>query len=72
MNLDAFSNIPNRRCFDGRAGLTSLRQTREKQEKQVITEAYRNTGSTRKTAKLLGISQSSVVKKMQKYGISKK
>ncbi|MHB8202917.1 MAG: sigma-54 interaction domain-containing protein [Desulfomonilaceae bacterium] len=72
MNLDAFSNIPNRRCFDGRAGLTSLRQTREKQENQVIAEAYRNTGSTRKTAKLLGISQSAVVKKMQKYGISKK
>lgn len=72
INLDAFSNIPNRRCFDGRAGVTSLRKIREKQEKQVIEEAYRNTGSTRKTAKLLGISQSAVVKKIKKYGISKR
>lgn len=72
INLDTFSDIPNRRCFDRRASVTSLKETRENKEKQVIVEAYRSTGSTRKTAKLLGISQSAVVKKMQKYGIGKK
>lgn len=72
INLDSFSGIPNRKCFDGRTTIMSLKQTRENKEKQIIMEAYQSTGSTRKTAKLLGISQSAIVKKMQKYGIGTK
>lgn len=35
----------------------------------MITEAYQMTNSTRRAAKLLGISQSALVKKMKKYAI---
>ena len=73
IGLDAFSGFPNRIFLqENHPSIISLRQNKENREKQVIAEAYRSTGSTRKTAKLLGISQSAVVKKMQKFGISKK
>ncbi|NMA69069.1 MAG: sigma 54-interacting transcriptional regulator, partial [Desulfitobacterium sp.] len=48
---------------------TLLKEYLEYEEKRMITEAYQMTNSTRRAAKLLGISQSSLVKKMQKYGI---
>lgn len=55
-----------------RAGknLSYFKQILENEEKQIISEAYRKAGSTRKAAKMLGISQSCVVKKMKKYGIN--
>ncbi|MGC8657595.1 MAG: sigma 54-interacting transcriptional regulator [Desulfomonilaceae bacterium] len=72
INLNAFTNIPDLRCFDRGPNVTSLKESREKNEKQIIVDAYRSAGSTRKAAKLLGISQSAVVKKMQRYGIGKR
>lgn len=51
---------------------TSLKRTLESEEKQIITEVYRNVKSTRKAAAVLGISQSSLVKKLNKYGIHNK
>ncbi|ACL22639.1 putative sigma54 specific transcriptional regulator [Desulfitobacterium hafniense DCB-2] len=50
-------------------GLTSLKAFLEKEENRLLEEAYRLMGSTRKAAAVLGISQSSMVKKMKKYGI---
>ncbi len=40
-----------------------------REEKRLLREAYRKAGSTRKAAALLKISQSAMVKKMQKYGV---
>lgn len=54
-------------CKD--AGL--LRTTVESQERKILLEVYAKAGSTRKAAEMLGISQSGVVKKLKKYGISK-
>jgi PAS domain S-box-containing protein/TyrR family helix-turn-helix protein len=54
-------------CKD--AGL--LRATVENEERKILLEVYTKAGSTRKAAKMLGISQSGVVKKLKKYGISK-
>jgi transcriptional regulator with PAS, ATPase and Fis domain len=42
----------------------------EGEERRLIAEAYRTTGSTRKAATILKISQSSMVKKMKKYKIA--
>ncbi|WP_045572873.1 sigma 54-interacting transcriptional regulator [Desulfosporosinus sp. I2] len=50
--------------------ITSLQACLESEEHQLIAEAYRTTGSTRKAAAILKISQSSMVKKMKKYNIS--
>lgn len=47
----------------------SLQDHLEEEEKRLIAEAYREAGSTRKAAALLKISQSNMVKKMNKYGI---
>lgn len=43
----------------------------ENEERKILLAIYKKTGSTRKAAEALGISQSSVVKKLKKYGISK-
>lgn len=51
------------------ASLTGLKESRALEERQLLLNAYRRTRSTRKTAEILGISQSSVVKKMKKYDI---
>jgi PAS domain S-box-containing protein len=48
---------------------TSLKRTLESEERQIITEVYRKMKSTRKAAVVLGISQSSLVKKLNRYGI---
>ncbi len=48
---------------------TCLKRVLEAEEKKIIAEAYRTGKSTRKAAVLLGISQSSLVKKLNKYGI---
>lgn len=47
----------------------SLKEALSKLEKIMIKNAMEKSGSTRKAAKLLGIDQSSVVRKMQKYKI---
>lgn len=48
---------------------TLLNEYLEYEEKRMITEAYQMTNSTRRAAKLLGISQSAFVKKMKKYSV---
>jgi len=50
-------------------GFSSLRACLENEERRLLIEAYKVTESTRKAAALLGISQSSLVKKMKKYRI---
>ena len=55
--------------LNGCPSLPSLRELYEREERQALLDAYRQTGSTRKTAVSLAISQSTVVKKMRKYGI---
>ncbi|EHQ90451.1 sigma-54 interaction domain-containing protein [Desulfosporosinus youngiae] len=52
--------------------ITSLEAYLEGEECRVIAEAYRKTGSTRKAAAMLKISQSSMVNKMRKYKIEAK
>lgn len=47
----------------------TLKDILEETERQVIEEAYNSCLSTRKAAKLLGVNQSTVVKKMKKYNI---
>jgi len=56
----------------GKQPETSLKRTLELEEKQIITEIYRKLKSTRRAAACLGISQSNLVKKLNKYGIHKK
>ncbi len=48
-----------------------LRATVENEERKILQAIYKKAGSTRKAAEMLGISQSGVVKKLKKYGISK-
>ncbi len=49
----------------------SLANVLQKTEKKLICEAFKTCKNTREMAEVLGISQSAVVKKMKKYGISK-
>lgn len=62
-------------CFAaGHCGLAGgkgscLKAMLENEERRLLEESYRVAGSTRKVAALLGISQSAVVKKLNKYGI---
>lgn len=55
---------------DGSQEMKRLKTTVESEEKRLLKDAYETAGSTRKAAILLGISQSSVVKKLKKYGIN--
>lgn len=48
----------------------SLRSTMEKVEKQIIEDALKTHGSTHKTAQALGVNQSTIVRKKQRYGLS--
>ncbi|MCX5822154.1 MAG: sigma 54-interacting transcriptional regulator [Deltaproteobacteria bacterium] len=66
------AGIPAATADPGKQPKTSLKRTLESEEKQIITEVYRNVKSTRKAAAVLGISQSSLVKKLNKYGIHNK
>jgi transcriptional regulator with PAS, ATPase and Fis domain len=47
--------------------LTSLKGVLEREERRIISEAYGRFKSTRKASAALGISQSSLVKKLNKY-----
>ncbi len=69
INLDCVRESGSRYMFNSCTSLSSLKQSREREEKRALEEAYERTQSTRKTAEMLGISQPSVVKKMKKYGI---
>ena len=69
INLDSLHGFSHGFVLSSCASLPLLKETREQEEKQLVMDAYRQTGSTRKASELLGISQSSVVKKMKKYGI---
>lgn len=69
INLDSLRGFSQGFVLSGCTSLSVLKQTREQEERQLILDAYRQTASTRKAAEILGISQSSVVKKMKKYGI---
>lgn len=56
----------------GKENLTKcidLNGTLEAIEKELVMKAYNETGCTRKASIVLGINQSTVVKKMKKYGI---
>lgn len=66
---DAMAEIKTIDVHPAPNGLTSLKAFLEKEENRLLEEAYRLMGSTRKAAAVLGISQSSMVKKMKKYGI---
>ncbi|MHB8908216.1 MAG: sigma-54 interaction domain-containing protein [Syntrophales bacterium] len=48
---------------------TSVKMVLEREEKRIITDVYRKLKSTRKAAAALGMSQSSLVKKLNKYCI---
>lgn len=48
---------------------TDLKSAVEDLEKEMITQCLREYGSTRKAARMLGISQTSVVRKASRYGI---
>lgn len=47
-----------------------LKTALETKEKQLISNTYNKTKSSYKTAEILGVSQSCIIKKMKKYGIS--
>ena len=54
---------------EGRDSLSYMKEAVEKEEKKLIEETYKQAGSTRKAAQILGISQSSFSKKMKKFKI---
>lgn len=49
---------------------TSLKSAVDELEKQMIKQALKKHGSTRKAAKVLGVDQSTIVRKSQKYNIA--
>jgi PAS domain S-box-containing protein len=69
INLDCFQGFIHNRAVNSCADLSTLKKAHELEERQALLEVYSKTGSTRKTAAILGISQPAVVKKMKKYGI---
>jgi PAS domain S-box-containing protein len=68
IGLDALHDLHLK--LSGCPSLPSLKETYEREERQALLDAYRQTGSTRKTAGILRVSQPTVVKKMKKYGIA--
>ncbi|MBF0527793.1 MAG: sigma 54-interacting transcriptional regulator [Deltaproteobacteria bacterium] len=69
INLDSLHGFSHNFALSSCASLSLLKVSREQEERQLVLDAYRQGGSTRKASEILGISQSSVVKKMKKYGI---
>jgi TyrR family helix-turn-helix protein len=69
ISKDAMGEIKSIQLNPVKNELTSLKAFLEKEESRMLGEAYRMMGSTRKAAAMLRISQSSMVKKMKKYGI---
>lgn len=65
-NMNSMENLS-----DAYQDIGLLQAAVENEERKILLEIYKKTGSTRKAAEALGISQSSVVKKLKKYGISK-
>lgn len=63
--LDTMQTIPVQHFSKG----FSLKSYLEQCERQVLEEAYRQFGSSRRVAEALGIDQSSAVRKKGKYGI---
>ncbi|MDA8229563.1 MAG: sigma 54-interacting transcriptional regulator [Desulfitobacterium hafniense] len=64
-------SLPLLRRKQAGSEVLTLQDYLESEEKRLISDAYKTTGSTRKAAKLLGISQPNLVKKLKKYGITK-
>ncbi len=59
--------LPNQEQYSRK----TLQEIMDQHEKEVISEAYRKYGSTRKTAEKLGVSQPTVVRKLQKFKCKK-
>lgn len=66
---NALSETCLRKFGPSKEGIDSLQGCLEREECRLIAEAYRKAGSTRKAAKILKISQASMVNKMKKYNI---
>jgi len=58
-------------CLDEEKIVLPLKDSREALEKRLLAKALRETGSSYKAAKILGIAQPTVVRKAKKYGITK-
>ncbi|WP_243454676.1 sigma-54 interaction domain-containing protein [Desulfosporosinus fructosivorans] len=69
IGMDALVGTSLQLLKPSKIDITSLQACVESEERRLLAEAYRTTGSTRKAAAILKISQSSMVKKMQKYKI---
>ncbi len=67
--LENLSGIPTGASYPSDQPISSLKKVLESEEKRLILEAYQRLRSTRKAAVVLGISQSSLVKKLSKYNI---
>lgn len=65
--LENLSGIPLSATIPDHQSQTSLKEVLEREESRIISEAYRKLKSTRKASAALGISQSSLVKKLNKY-----
>lgn len=72
ITMDALAEISSLPFNTANNALPSLRERLAKEERHLLLEAYKATGSTRKAAAFLDISQSSLVKKMKKYRIPTK
>ncbi|MCJ2035333.1 sigma-54 interaction domain-containing protein [Methylobacterium sp. J-068] len=66
IGLDGLPQLPSRRCKDG-----NLLASVEAYERRLVAEAVERLGSTRAAAKSLGISQSSVVRKLKRPLLSR-
>ncbi len=69
ISQENLAGIPAAKLDSSNQTITTLKGVLEGEEKRVIAEAYRTLNSTRKAALQLGISQSSLVKKLHKHGI---
>lgn len=66
-DLKTLSFLPREKCVKH---FTTLHEYLDSEEKKMIAEAYESTKNTRRAAQILGISQSSFVKKMKKYKLN--
>jgi TyrR family helix-turn-helix protein len=63
---DEHESVPPRTSVSGKMSLT---EQLDEAEKNILQKAVINCGSTRELAKLLRTSQSTIVRKMKKYGL---
>ncbi len=61
--------VIGKECADVSRFESSLSELKSKEEKRAIAAALAETGSSHKAARLLGVAQSTVVRKAKKYGI---